>query len=109
MSIFIRKGQEEKTKIVCARRAMAGYALTQGTKTTSWMHDPEQQGCVLCQGCWKHHKAIAQGFVTWTNSPEKEFKSKTFINKALSVLFITIQGIILGGNASSRNAKLGNF
>jgi len=36
---------EIKTKFICARRAMSGQALTQGTKTISGVRSPERQEC----------------------------------------------------------------
>lgn len=40
---------------------------------------------------------LAQEFLTWTIHQKKNSKARTLINKALSLLFITVLGIILGG------------
>ena len=75
MNMFMIKGQEEKTKMVCTRGAGAGCASAQGTKTISWVHSPEQQESVSCQSCWRTIK-LAQEFLTWTDLSGKGFKSE---------------------------------
>lgn len=107
MNIVIIKGQEAKTKIVQEEQWLDG----------PWPREQKQRlGCIaLNSPSVSHGRAagstikLAQGFVTWTNSPEKEFKARIFINKALSLLFITIWGIILEGECLFQKCLIRQF
>lgn len=74
MNIFVIKGQVEKTKIVQEEQ----------WQDVPWPREQKQSlGCTALNSPSVSRVRAAgstikltQGFVTWTNSPEKEFKSK---------------------------------
>lgn len=61
------------------------------------VHNPEQQEMSQCQSCWRCQKASSRIFNPEKICQKKNLKAKTIINKALSLLFITMLGIILEG------------